>query len=117
MLKAIRDVDEAKASIADGANSTANMRKLVGYVWKRAIQYSQEHVNEELHREVRITMQVEDELESYGGLEIRVRGAVDQEVVPSEVGIDFDIPTTPDAGDLDEILSEFHRVQINLSKG
>jgi hypothetical protein len=49
---------------------------------------------------------------------------VEQSVIPTEVGIEFEIPTIPDARDLDEILKDFKErklaaetaIHVNLPK-
>lgn len=126
-VKLMRDVEEAKAKLPSDTPVVSDeiMRKLVGYVWSRAIEYSQDYADESLNKEVSISVQIDEDINGgYNNLDVRVRGEVEQDVVPSEVGIDFEIPTIPDANDLDEILKEFHErqkaaetaIHINLTK-
>jgi hypothetical protein len=119
-LKAMRNLDDAKSD----SNPDAIMRKLVGYVWSRAIDYAQDHVDDELNREVDINVRIEEDCDSSYGLSARITGTVEQSVIPTEVGIEFEIPTIPDARDLDEILKDFKErklaaetaIHVNLPK-
>ena len=120
-LKAMRYLDDAKSD----SNPDAIMRKLVGYVWSRAIEYAQDYVEDELNREVDINVRIDEECDSsYSGISARITGTWEQSVVPSEVGVDFEIPTIPDARDLDEILKDFKErklaaetaIHVNLPK-
>ena len=119
-LKAMRNLDDAKSD----SNPDGIMRKLVGYVWSRAIEYAQEYADDELNREVDISVRIDEDCDNSYGLTARITGTVEQCVIPSEVGVDFEIPTIPNARDLDEILKDFKErklaaetaIHINLPK-
>ena len=121
-MKVMRDIEEAKTKLPSDTPVVSDeiMRKLVAYVWSIAIEYAQEHVDDNLSKEVDIEVRVDEDCNNYG-LTARISGTVEQSMIPNEVGIDFEIPNAPD---LDEILKDFKErklaaetaIHINLSK-
>ena len=121
-IKVMRDIEEAKTKLPSDTPVVSDeiMRKLVAYVWSVAIEYAQEHVDDNLSKEVDGEVRVDEDCSSYG-LTARISGTVEQSMIPNEVGIDFEIPNAPD---LDEILKDFKErklaaetaIHINLSK-
>jgi hypothetical protein len=101
-LKAMVALDEVKYDL----KPETDLRKLVGHVWSRAMEYAQDYIDDNLNREVEIAVRIDEECSGYD-VTARITGSVEQSVIPTEVGIDFDIPTIPNANDLDEILEEY----------
>ena len=83
-VKLMRDIEEAKQSIISdapvvSAESTEEyMKRLISYTWKRAIEFAQMHVEDEVCKEITVTAYVDEEV--YDGLDIRIRGEVESEV-------------------------------------
>jgi hypothetical protein len=113
-LKAMRDIEEAKASLPSGPNMETNMKDLIAFVWSKAIEYANDVVEDRMGEEVEISVEVDDTF--YGDLDIRVSGRIDQDVI---IGDHFSvhIHETFDgvAERHDEILQEFLKRQVAVS--
>lgn len=106
-LKAMRDIEEAKAADRSTGISEADLKKLISLTWKEAISFANMHVEDEVCKEITVTAYVDEQV--YDGLDIRIRGEVESEVSLGD-HLDIEIPERYDGvgQTFDEILQAFH---------
>mgnify|MGYP005989872671 FL=1 len=109
-LKAMRDIEEAKASLSDAipspSNMEANMRKLIAFTWQQAMEWAQDLVDDELCKDVDIDVHIDETI--YDSMTIHVRGDIEQNI---NIGDHFEIDMSQDPSDIanrhEEVLKEF----------
>lgn len=113
-LKAMRDIEEAKASLPTGPNMEANMSKLVAFVWSKAIEYANDVVEDRMGEEIGIRVEIDEDI--YDDLNISIRGSVDKEIC---VGDYFSVHIHESFDGVaerhDEILQEFLKREAAVS--
>ena len=98
-LKAMRDIEEAKAALPSDApvvsaeSMEEYMKRLIAYTWKQAIEFANMHVEDEVDKEITVTAYVDEQV--YDGLDISIRGEVESEVQLGD-HLDIEIPTKYD---------------------
>jgi len=105
-LKAMRDIEEAKASLPTGPNMEANMSKLIAFVWSKAIEYANDVVEDRMGEEIGIRVEIDEDI--YDDLNITIRGSVEKDICVGDY-FSVHIHETFDgvAERHDEILQEF----------
>lgn len=98
-LKAMRDIEEAKASLPSDApvvsaeSMEEYMKRLIAYTWKQAIEFANMHVEDEVCKEVTVYAYVDERV--HDSLEVSIRGEVETEVNLGD-HLDIEIPTKYD---------------------
>lgn len=92
-LKAMRDLDEAKASqpapSAPPAIDEEQLKRLIALTWKQAIEFANMHVQDEVCKEVSVYAYVDERVSDT--LDISIRGEVETEVNLGD-HLDIEIP-------------------------
>lgn len=113
-LKAMRDIEEAKASLPTGLNMEANMKKLIAFTWQQAMEWAQDLVDDEINKDIDINVYIEDT--SYGDLTISVRGEIEQNI---NIGDHVEIDMSRDPSDIaerhEDVLKEFLKREAAVS--
>ena len=109
-LKAMRDLDEAKASqpapSAPAALDEEKLKRLIALTWKEAIEFANMHVEDEVCKEITVQAYIDERV--YDNLDISIRGEVETEVNLGDV-LDIEIPERFDGVEQthDQILQGF----------
>jgi hypothetical protein len=109
-LKAMRNIEEAKAAAPSAGISEADLKKLIALTWKEAISFANMHVEDEICKEITVYAHVDERV--HDGLDISIRGEVETEVNLGD-HLDIEIPERYDgvAQTHDEILQLFRKQQ------
>lgn len=105
-----RAIEEAKRCLPSEANMEGNMSKLIAFVWSRAVQYANEHIQDRMGDEIEIRADID--MNIYDDLDITIRGTVDTQVCIGD-HVDCDIPESFDglAELQEEMLQEFLQLE------
>jgi hypothetical protein len=107
-LKAMRDIEEAKACLSDApspSNMEANMKKLIAFTWQQAMEWAQDSVDDELCRDVDINVYIDET--TYGDLNVSVRGEIEQNINIGE-HVEIELRQPQDIAERhEEVLKEF----------
>lgn len=98
-VKLMRDVEEAKAALFSDTPAPSAvpdeqlMKRLIAFTWDQAISFAQDHVDDEVHKDISVYAYVDERVSD--SLDISIRGEVETEVCLSD-HIEIEIPTKYD---------------------
>lgn len=94
-LKAMRNLDEATAAlrsdspVVSAESMQEYMKRLIRFTWNQAISFAQDHVDDEVHKDISVYAHIDERV--YDSLDISIRGEVETEVCLSD-HIEIEIP-------------------------